>query len=143
LVSIQAAYQQLYADARFPELFHNSDPEEPSTFDTATKLSIVLAAASSFPQTASRLTSIHDTPIPPAKSSAQIIETQNRATLVEKLQDSNLREIADLKERSAAVLQHWYTVDILRTGECWADLEARVEQLGQGVRQAELKMQQD
>jgi hypothetical protein len=81
--------------------------------------------------------------LPPAESSAQIIETQSQAALVEKVQDSQLREIADLKRRSAAVLQRWYAVDILQTGECWADLETRIEQVDRGVRQAELVKQQD
>jgi hypothetical protein len=49
---------------------------------------------------------------------------------------SQLREIAALKQRSAAVLQRWYSVDILQVGECWADLEARVESVEQAVRRA-------
>jgi len=53
---------------------------------------------------------------------------------VEVLQESQLREIAALKQRSAAVLQRWYAVDILQVGECWADLETRVKSVEQAIR---------
>jgi hypothetical protein len=108
--------------------------EVQSSLDTASKSSTVLAAASSFHQTASRLTSVNDTPLPSAEASTQLIDAAVRAAKVEVLQESQLREIAALKERSAAVLQRWYSVDILQVGECWADLEARVELVEQGVR---------
>lgn len=53
---------------------------------------------------------------------------------MEVLQESQVREIAALKQRSAAVLQRWYSVDILQAGECWADLEARIGSVEQAVR---------
>jgi hypothetical protein len=108
----------------------------PSSLDKVSKSSIVLAAASSFHQTASRLTSVNDTPIPTAELSTALIDAAIKAARVEVLQETQSRELADLKRRSAAVLQRWYSVDILQVGECWADLEGRVEAVEQAVRRA-------
>jgi hypothetical protein len=131
-------------DSRHSDFFHISEPwEVPSSLDTASKSSTVLAAASSFHQSASRLTSVNDTPIPTAEASTQLIDEAVRVAKVEVLQESQLREIATLKQRSAAVLQRWYSVDILQVGECWADLEARVESVEQAVRRAKSVKQHD
>jgi hypothetical protein len=99
------------------------------------KSSIILAAASSFHQTASRLTSVNDTPLPAAESSTELIDVAARATKIEVLQGSQSLEIAALKQRTAAMLQQWYSVGIMQVGECWADLEARVEYVEQAIRQ--------
>jgi broad specificity phosphatase PhoE len=115
----------------------------PSSLDTVSKSSMVLAAASSFHQTASRLTSVNDTPLPTAELSTQLIEAAVRAARIEVLQESQSREIAALKQRSAAVLQRWYSVDILQVGESWADLEGRVEAVEQAVRRANSASQHD
>ena len=103
----------------------------------------MLATASLFPETASRLTSIHDTPPPAAQLSSQIISKVPQAGKVELLQESQSREIAILKQRSASVLQRWYSLDILQAGECWADLEGRVEKVEQSVRRAALAKQDE
>lgn len=113
----------------------------PSSLDTANKLSIVLAAASTYSQTASCLTAVKDTSLPRTESSTQLINTGTQAAEVELVQQNQQREIAALKQRSAAVLQRWYTVDILQTGEYWADLESRVEHVEQTVRRTTSRQQ--
>jgi len=121
--------------ARHPDFFHILEPwDVSSSLDIASKSSTVLAAASSFHQTASRLISVNDTPLPATEASTQLIDAAVRAAEVEVLQESQLREITALKQRSAAVLQRWYSVDILQVGECWADLEGRVQSVEQAVR---------
>jgi hypothetical protein len=54
------------------------------------------------------------------------------------LQDSQEKSIASLKERSAVILQRWYSVDILQSGEYWADAEARLGLVEQGIRRTEI-----
>ena len=51
--------------------------------------------------------------------------------------------MAALRERTAAVLQRWYKVDILRAGETWAELEGRIEGVEQKVRRAALAKRLD
>lgn len=131
-------------DSRYPDLFQSiSSNDLPTTLDTASILSIVLASASSYPTTASRLTSILDVPIPPAELSAQLIDLVPRIAKVEALQASQAADIAELRERSAAAIQRWYTMDILRMGDNWADLEGRVEGVEQKVRRAALAKRLD
>ena len=77
-------------------------------------------------------------PIPPADLSAQLIELVPRIAQLEAVQAAQDAEIAELRARSAAVIQQWYTNDILRVGDAWADLEGRVEQGEQKVRRATL-----
>jgi uncharacterized coiled-coil protein SlyX len=82
-------------------------------------------------------------PIPPAELSAQLIDLQPRITKVEALQAAQNSDIAELRTRSAAVIQRWYTLDILQAGESWAELESRVEQVEQKVRRAALTKRLD
>jgi hypothetical protein len=51
--------------------------------------------------------------------------------------------MAALRERTAAVIQRWYTVNILRAGETWAELEGRIEGVEQKVRRAVLAKRLD
>lgn len=130
------------SDAKYPDLFQSIDPDQlPTTLDTSAVLSIILASASSYPSTASRLTSVLDMPIPSAELSAQLINLQPRIAKIEALQMSQNAELSALRQRTAAVLQRWYTVDVLRTGENWAELEERIQQVEQKVRKATLVKQ--
>jgi hypothetical protein len=131
-------------DSKHPDLFQSINSDDlPTTLDTASILSIVTASASSYPSTASRLTSIRDVPIPPAELSAQLIDLQPRIAKVEALQAAQNSDIAELRARSAAVIQRWYTLDILQAGESWAELESRVEQVEQKVRRTALTKRLD
>lgn len=77
-------------------------------------------------------------PIPSAESSAQLIDLQPRIAKIEALQMAQNADLSALRQRTAAVIQRWYTVDVLRTGESWAELEERVQQVEQKVRRATL-----
>jgi hypothetical protein len=133
-----------FTDSRHPDLFQSISPDEaPSTLDTQSILAIVLASASSYPSTASRLTSILDVPVPPANLSAQLIDLHPRIAKVEALHAAQNADMATLRERTAAVIQRWYTVDIVRAGESWAELEGRIEGVEQKVRRAALAKRLD
>jgi hypothetical protein len=102
-----------------------------------------MASASSFHSIASRLTSILDVPITPAQTSAQLITLQPRIANVEALQLAHDSAIAELRQRSAAVVQKWYSRDILQAGNSWAELVERVEQLEQRTRRTALARRVD
>jgi hypothetical protein len=82
------------------------------------------------------LVSINDAPIPTAESSAKLIDLEGRLAQLQLAQDNQAHEIAALKQRSAAALQRWYSVDILQAGDYWAELEERVEEVEKHVRRA-------
>jgi hypothetical protein len=84
-----------------------------------------------------------DVPIPPAEASTQLIDLQPRIAKVEAIQTAQSADIAELRERTAAVLQRWYTQDILQIGDSWADLEGRVEHVEQRLRRVALARRED
>lgn len=132
------------SDAQSPDLLQNADDGEvPSLLDAEAKAAIVLSSATAYPLTASSLTSILDTPIPAAELSAKVMATGPQDAELAALQTSQMKTIAALKERALQVLQRWYSVDILQSGEYWADVEARVDGLEQAVRRAMQARQQD
>lgn len=100
--------------------------------------SIVLSYASAFPETASRLTSLNDLPVPDAKLSTGLIELQPRLNKLAQVQEEQAKEISELRTRSAKVLQRWYEVGLLGSGECWAEWEARLEEVDREVKREEV-----
>ncbi|KAG0645155.1 hypothetical protein D0Z07_9244 [Hyphodiscus hymeniophilus] len=130
--------------SRHPGLFQSTkDSEIPTSLLPTDLLHIVLASASSYPSTASRLTSIMDAPVPTANLSASLIDLQPRLAKVESLQAAQNADLSLLRERTAAIIQRWYTVDVLRAGDSWAELESRVEDVERGVRRAEKLRRED
>lgn len=97
-----------------------------------------MASASSYPSTSSRLTSIMDVPVPSAEMSTQLTDLQPRIAKVEALQAAQNADIAEFRERSAAVIQKWFTLDILRAGDAWAEMEGRVDKVEQRLRRISL-----
>lgn len=100
--------------------------------------SIVLSYASAFPETASRLTSLKDLPIPEAKASAALIELGPRLARLAERQHQQAKEISELRARSAKLLQRWCELGLLGNSECWAEWEARLERVERGVRRQEV-----
>ncbi|KAF9893950.1 hypothetical protein FE257_008921 [Aspergillus nanangensis] len=106
--NIPAVRDVLNLHDRFPDLFRPTPPRTlPENLTTENLASIVLSYASAFPETASRLTSLNDLPIPDAQTSAALIELQPRMDQLAQMQDGQTKEIADLRIRTARVLQRW------------------------------------
>ncbi|KAI9719555.1 MAG: hypothetical protein M1812_003325 [Candelaria pacifica] len=120
------------------DLFQIKPVEDvPPSLNTANLSSIVLASAPMYPTTASRMTSIQDMPIPSAKASASLITLGPRIEKLQSLQDAQSKELAELRRRSATVLERWYTIGVLSGGECWAEWEGRTMLVEQSLRRHE------
>ncbi|RAL14270.1 uncharacterized protein BO97DRAFT_341019 [Aspergillus homomorphus CBS 101889] len=125
--------------ARFPELFHPAPPGSlPENLTTQNLASVVLSYASAYPETASRLSSLNDLPIPDAEASASLIQLQPRLDQLSRIQDEQARQISELRVRSAKALQRWYEVALVSGGECWAEWEGRLEDVEREVRREEV-----
>lgn len=124
-------------DARYPNLFHLSTSDISTTLSAVELFSIIGSCASSYYTTASRLHAVKDLPIAPAESSAALIALQPRLAQIELLQDSQAREISDLRARSAQAIQRWYEVGILGGSECWSEWEERTVDVEKRVRREE------
>ncbi|POS88121.1 hypothetical protein EPUL_001215 [Erysiphe pulchra] len=127
-----------------PNLFHTPYSDSvPTNMDTATMLSVINASASLFSETASRLSSMNDIPIPSPELSAQLIALQPRIAKIEAIQANQLLEVRRLIERSAAIIEKWYLTNILENGEIWASLDKRIRQIEINIRQAKHAKQRD
>lgn len=126
-------------DDRFPDLFQSPPPQEiPEGLSTRTLASIVLSYATAFPETASRLTSLNDLPVPDAQSSAALIELQPKLDRLAQAQAQQAESISELRVRTARALQRWYEVGLVGSGECWAEWEGRLEDVEREVRRREV-----
>lgn len=131
-------------DDRNPELFQTAPtPEMPPGLTPQTLASIVLSYATAFPETASRLTSLNDLPIPDAQSSASLIELQPQLDRLAQIQTAQAAEISQLRVRTASLLQRWYEIGLVGSGEVWAEWEGRLEDVERGTRRTEVKRQRE
>ncbi|KAI9676119.1 MAG: hypothetical protein M1817_000864, partial [Caeruleum heppii] len=96
-----------------------------------------------YPLVTSRLTSIRDMPPASAETSTSLISLKPRIAEVQLLQDTQAREIAELQKASAALLERWYEVTVLGSGECWADWDKRRNDIDRGLRRLELSATKD
>lgn len=133
---------QTQSDDRNPDLFQTTSLHQiPEGLTTQTLASIVLSYATAFPETASRLTSLNDLPVPDAQSSAALINLQPQLDRLAQTQSEQAAEISELRVRTARVLQRWYDVGLVGSGECWAEWEGRLEDVEREVRRGEVVRQ--
>lgn len=99
---------------------------------------MVLSYTSAFPETASRLTSLNDLPIPDSQTSAALIELQPQLERVSRGQEEQAKTISELRVRTARVLQRWYDVGLVGGGECWAEWEGRLEDVEREINREEV-----
>lgn len=133
---------KLNPDSRFPDLFPGTSSAQnesiPADLTTQNLASIVLSYATAFPETASRLSSLKDLPIPDAQASTALIELQPRLQKLLSIQERQAIEISELRARSARLLQRWYELGVLENSECWAEWESRLEDIEREVKRREV-----
>ena len=136
---LQKYFTHVREDSKHPDFFHPITSRLPPTSLTTSEiLSIINSCATSYQTTASCLTSIKDLPIPPAASSAALMALHPRMAKLESLQESQAKEMAELRSRSASIIQRWYELGVLAGGQCWTEWEGRVAHVEKVVRQEEM-----
>ncbi|KAI1408286.1 hypothetical protein F5Y13DRAFT_173023 [Hypoxylon sp. FL1857] len=135
-VRVYAELLKLYKSQ--PTLFHPPPPPEPpSELPLDALRAIVLAAASSYPATASALTAISDTPVPDSADSAALAALLPRMKGIEATQLAQAAEIAELRARSETVVRQWYERDVMGYSNFVAGVESRVEKAERTVKRVE------
>ncbi|KAL2043820.1 hypothetical protein N7G274_003340 [Stereocaulon virgatum] len=129
--------------AKHPNLFQPTVSDVPTTLSTSELLAVISSCATSYPTTASRLNAIKDLPIPNAESSTSLIALYPRLAKLELLQESQAREMAELRIRTASAIQRWYELGVLGESECWSEWEGRVVIIEKKVRQGEIRKAQE
>ena len=61
-----------------------------------------------------------------------------RMAKLELLQESQAKEMAELRLRSASIIQRWYELGVLGGGQRWTEWEGRVANVEKVVRQEEM-----
>ncbi|KAE8354816.1 hypothetical protein BDV28DRAFT_130195 [Aspergillus coremiiformis] len=137
--NIPAVRDVLLLHDRFPDLFRPTPPQTlPENLTTQNLASIILSYASAFPETASRLTSLNDLPIPDAQAPASLIQLQPRLDQLARVQEEQAKQISELRVRTARALQRWYEIALVGGGECWAEWEGRLEDVEREVKREEV-----
>ncbi|KAI9698559.1 MAG: hypothetical protein M1820_007449 [Bogoriella megaspora] len=128
----------LRLQAHDPTLFSPSTTNSPPSSLSPSQLSaLILSSAPLFSETTSRLTSLSDLPVPSTSSLASLITLQPRITKAARRQAEQQREIAELRARTASVLERWYEIGVLGVGEQWVGWQERLEKVERGVRRVE------
>lgn len=110
--------------ARVPEIaITTSAPSIGNTFERA---SVVLAHATLYPETASRLSSLQTLHTPPAEQSAKLSDLSPNIQACRRAQQALDSEIEDLRQRSARCLEWWVKVGVVGMGDLWEDWEDRI-----------------
>ncbi|KAG6167928.1 hypothetical protein E4U11_006338 [Claviceps purpurea] len=125
-----------------PDLFHAPDASEPpSQLSVDAIRSIVLASAPAIPATLSCLTAIQDSPVPDPAESASLIGLTERMKAIEATQLAQAAEMAELRQRSEAVMLAWYERGVLANSQSLADLEGKAQDVERTIRRREVALE--
>ncbi|KAI5290492.1 hypothetical protein KEM54_001382 [Ascosphaera aggregata] len=142
MARVPAVREILALHTRFPDLFQSISPLNLATLpDQQTLIAIIFSYATAFPETASRLTSLKDLPIPPASESAALAGLQPRLDKLAAEQAEQTRQVAELRTKSALLMQRWVEVGVLTSSEVWNEWEERVGRVERKIRQWEIQVQ--
>ncbi len=112
---------------RHPELFHTSNISDvPATLSITSLASLVLAHAQLYQAMFSRLTQLQDFRIPNPAAAAKMIDLQPRVEQARVKHVAQAKEVAELRARSAKVVEAWYEGGVLGMDDQWAEWEERL-----------------
>jgi hypothetical protein len=126
-----------WIDSRFPEL--RRDGVSASTDVLSTQASAVLANASLFSQTASRLSSLQNLQVPSADSSTNLTTLKVGIEACSKKQNELDQEVDALRARSAQCLEWWITTGVLGMGDMWEEWQYRMVDLQRRLARYEIQ----
>lgn len=108
-----------------PELFHPVDPQSaPPTLAPASLAQLVIAHENQYKTVASQLSILSENKdVPEPAPLAKLIALQPRIDRLEAKQTEQAWEFAELRARSASLVEEWYENGILDMGEKFADWE--------------------
>ena len=139
-----AAADILALQKSHPNIFHPA-----TTTTTAPSLSpaslaaLVLAHTQLYTSTSSHLSHLASTPLPDPASIIQLVNLQPRIARAIAKQEQQAREIAELRARSARVVEQWYESGVLGMGEQWAGWEERIREGEILVRRREARLRRE
>lgn len=123
---------------KHPDLFHPSaNAEANPSISPSSLVALVLAHARLYQSISAQLPQLQDTPIPDTASATKLLELQPRVDRARERQLAQATELAELRTRSAIVVEKWYEGGVLGMGERWTDWEERLREVEILVRRRE------
>ncbi|KAK4544664.1 hypothetical protein LTR36_003913 [Oleoguttula mirabilis] len=138
-----AAADILAVQKAHPSLFHPTRSSTTTNTNTSTDLppahlaALVLAHAQLYTAVSAHLTQLHDTHLPDPTEVIKLVDLHPRIGKAQAKQTQQAREFAELRGRSARVVEQWYRVGVLEMGDQWAEWEERVREAEILVRRRE------
>lgn len=111
-------------DTKFPELLVSKSPV-PLT-ELSSQASVVLAHATLFPESASRLSSLQSLQVPSSEQSTKLSDLAPQIAHAQETQDELEQDIQELRQRSARCLEWWVKNGVVGMGDLWEEWEDRV-----------------
>lgn len=71
-------------------------------------------------------------------ASADLLAMKPRLDKAREVQEAHIREVSDLRARSAGLVERWLEVGVIGQGEVWAEWEDRVRATERGLRRMEV-----
>ena len=130
---------------RYPDLFHsNASTEVPSSLSPSSLAALVLSHADLYTSVSSQLQQLaEDSSIPDSSAMATLVSLRPRIEKFRKEQQEQANAIAELRARSARVVEAWYEGQALRMADQWAGWEERLTGIEILVRRAEARDKRD
>ena len=122
--SSPAVADVLALQKRHPEFFDSNS--SPDSLPTASLASLVLAHSQLYQSVAPRLSQLQDLNLPDPAAATKLIELRPRVDKAGERQAAQAKEFAELRARSAQVVEKWYEGGVLGMGEQWAEWEERL-----------------
>ncbi|KAF2162866.1 hypothetical protein M409DRAFT_57921 [Zasmidium cellare ATCC 36951] len=112
-----------------PELFHPADPKDvPTTLPPASLAQLILAHDHLYRTTSTQLSTLNNNKeVPDASALTKLISLQPRIDKIEARQAQQANEFAELRTRSAKIVERWYENGVLDMGERWAGWEEKLK----------------
>lgn len=140
-----AVYDILLLHQQYPDLFHTTDFERsPSTLAPGSLAQLILAHEQLYKDSSSQLQTLSDvSAIPDSSAFTKLIALEPEIEKIESRQAEQARAFAELRARSAHIVEQWYESGVLEMGERWADWEERLRDCEIVIRRQEAVKKRD
>ena len=120
-----------------PSLFHPHSSNLPSTLRPSQLAALILAHSQLYTSVSANLTQLQDTRVPDPAGTVKLLDLAPRIEKARVRQEKQAREVAELRARSARVVEQWLEVGMLGMSERWAEWEERLREVEIVVRRRE------
>ena len=107
-----------------PEFFDSNSSSD--SVPAASLANLILAHSQLYQSLSTRLSQLQDLSVPDPAAAAKLVEMRPRVEKACEKQVTQTKEFAELRARSAQVVEKWYEGGVLGRGEQWAEWEERL-----------------